>query len=920
MFRQNKAARVLSPAIALALLVPAIHAPLALAQEDAADLEEIIVTGSRGRPRTVSDSPVPVDVFGAEDIEAISYTDTNDIIKTLVPSFNIARQPISDGATFIRPAELRGLPTDKTLVLVNSKRRHRAALVAIGGSGTQGPDMATIPAVAIQNIEVLRDGAAAQYGSDAIAGVINFLLKDNREGGSVTIDGGQYHEGDGRSTTVQGNIGLPLGDNGFISISGEFHESDQTTRAEQYCGSWFCLDPSNPTYNSFNNTASFFTGAFAKDNPVNTSNIDGLEQTRLDYGLDQTFLGNINLANIGDGDVVQPWGQPDADAARVFFNAGIELNDSNELYGFGNLSESSSNGSFFYRYPYNGTIEELREPDGSIYFPLEKHPGGFTPRFFGEVFDISLTGGIRGEMDNGLTYDFSARNGESEIQYTLSNTINPSMGPDSPISFRPGDLINSETQLQADFTYELDNGALLAFGASWMDESYEVVEGEFDSYNAGPYSLQDPHGFCSDDVAIVTRSKDDRLNPSPTGNTPTAAGMEVIANGSSLDCSNRWDPVYTVVGVGSNGFPGYSPEFSDVYARNSAAVYGDISGDVTDNLFLQGAVRYEDYDDFDAELVWKLAGKLDVTDTFGIRASIGTAFRAPTPGQQGTTNVSTRLPQGFPVATGLFPAGGPIAQALGAVPLKPELSDNYTIGFTAEVSNIDLTVDFYRIDVQDRTQAVSTRDVSTDPTSGSAYENYLALSNAGVVGAESIGGVFYFANGFNTSTQGLDVVATTPIEWGDMGTTTLTASFNFTENKFDTDPSDYLNAENQFDFENFDPNWRGVITARHELNQLTLIGRVSYYGESINSNASSTLRDVSKITSFQTFDPVWYTDIEAQFRFNDMFRLSFGGRNILDEYPARDSIGDYCCGRLYSSGTGMDWQGAYYYGRLSVDF
>ncbi len=875
MFRQNKAARVLSPAIALALLVPAIHAPLALAQEDAADLEEIIVTGSRGRPRTVSDSPVPVDVFGAEDIEAISYTDTNDIIKTLVPSFNIARQPISDGATFIRPAELRGLPTDKTLVLVNSKRRHRAALVAIGGSGTQGPDMATIPAVAIQNIEVLRDGAAAQYGSDAIAGVINFLLKDNREGGSVTIDGGQYHEGDGRSTTVQGNIGLPLGDNGFISISGEFHESDQTTRAEQYCGSWFCLDPSNPTYNTF---------------------IQNGREDRIAYATDPDFLSNIYLANIGDGDVVQPWGQPDAEAARVFFNAGIELNDSNELYGFGNWSESSSNGSFFYRYPYNGTIEELREPDGSIYFPLEKHPGGFTPRFFGEVFDISLTGGIRGEMDNGLTYDFSARSGESEIQYTLSNTINPSMGPESPVSFRPGDLINSETQLQADFTYELDNGALFAFGASWMDESYEVVQGEEVSYRAGPYATPDPHGFCNDD------------------GTETARGMEVIAGGSSLDCSNSADPVYRVVGVGSNGFPGYSPEFSDVYARNSAAVYGDISGDVTDNLFLQGAVRYEDYDDFDAELVWKLAGKLDVTDTFGIRASIGTAFRAPTPGQQGTTNVSTRLPQGFPVATGLFPAGGPIAQALGAVPLTPELSDNYTIGFTAEVSNIDLTVDFYRIDVQDRTQAVSTRSVSTDPTSGSAYENYLALSNAGVVGAESIGGVFYFANGFNTSTQGMDVVATTPIEWGDMGTTTLTASFNFTENKFDTDPSDYLNAENQFDFENFDPNWRGVITARHDVNALTLIGRVSYYGESTNSNTGgSPLR-------YQTLDPVWYTDIEAQFRFNDMFRLSFGGRNILDEYPDRDSISDYCCGRLYSSGTGMDWQGAYYYGRLSVDF
>ncbi len=898
MFRQQKTARFLSPAIALALMAPAVYAPVALAQEDAADLEEIIVTGARGRPRTVSDSPVPIDVFDASDIEAISYTDTNDIIKTLVPSFNISRQPISDGASFIRPAELRGLPTDKTLVLINSKRRHRAALVAIGGSGTQGPDMATIPAVAIQNIEVLRDGAAAQYGSDAIAGVINFLLKDNREGGSVSIDSGQYHEGDGGSTTVQGNIGLPLGDNGFLSISGEFYEAAQTTRAEQYCNSWFCLDQGNPEFNNFGGSRggelgtrrSYATGADARG---------------------QTYLANINLANIGDGDVVQPWGQPDAEAARVFFNAGIDLDGNNELYGFGNFSDSTSNGSFFYRYPYNGTIEELREPDGSIYFPLEIHPGGFTPRFFGDVRDMSVVGGVRGEMDSGLGYDFSVRTGESEIQYTLSNTINPSMGPDSPTSFRPGDLINAETQLQADFTYDLDNGALFAFGASWMDESYDVVQGEEVSYRQGPYALPDPWGFCN-------AGPDGQLTGTGAyaDNTPTARGMEVIAGGSTLDCASGSDAVFRAVGVGSNGFPGYSPEFSDVYERNSYALYGDLSGDVTDELFLQAAVRYEDYEDFDAEIVWKLAGQLDVTDNFGLRASIGTAFRAPTPGQQGTTNVSTRLPAGFPVATGLFPAGGPIAQALGAVPLKPEKSDNYTIGFTAQVlDTIDVTVDFYRIDVQDRTQAISTLDVSSSDDdqadNTAAWQNFVKLRDAGVAGANSIGGVFYFTNGFNTSTQGMDVVATTPIEWGEMGTTILTASFNYTENSFDTDPSEYLNAEARFDFENFDPNWRGVITARHEVNQLTLIGRLSYYGESINSQNGTT---------FQTFDPIWYTDIEGQYRFNDMFRLSVGARNVWDEYPAQDSIGDYCCGRLYSSATGMDWQGAYYYGRLTVDF
>ena len=188
---------------------------------------------------------------------------------------------------------------------------------------------------------------------------------------------------------------------------------------------------------------------------------------------------------------------------------------------------------------------------------------------------MSIVGGIRGEWNNGLTYDFSARHGENEIQYTLANTINPSMGRASPKSFRPGDLINEETQFQADFTYEMENEVLLAFGATYLDEAYEVVEGEPDSYRAGPHSLSDPFGFCN-------------------GSSPTAAGSAVIANGSTLNCADSDDPVYTVVGVGSNGFPGYSPQFSDKYERSSYALYADASKDVTDSLFLQGAVRYED--------------------------------------------------------------------------------------------------------------------------------------------------------------------------------------------------------------------------------------------------------------------------------------------------------------------------------------
>ncbi|MEX0964785.1 MAG: TonB-dependent receptor [Pseudohongiellaceae bacterium] len=873
MKHRKKSAHILTAAIVVASSMSTTVVAQNSSGAAADQIEEVIVTGARGRPRTVSDSPVPVDVFSAADLEAVSFTDTNDVLRTLVPSYNVSRQPISDGGTFIRPAQLRGMPTDKTLVLVNSKRRHRAALVSIGGSGTQGPDIATIPVAAIKNVEVLRDGAAAQYGSDAIAGVINFILKDASDGVSFTIDGGEFSEGDGTASTLTGNIGFPLGDSGFLSLSAEVSEADATTRAVQYCESWFCVDPSLPGYNP---TASY-----------------------TQYTEDPAFQAGVPAANTGPGDVVQPWGQPNTEAVRFFFNSGFQIDADTEAYAFGSYSSSETDGGFFYRYPENGTIEDLREPDGSIYSPLEKFPGGFTPRFFGEVIDMSLVGGIRGEFENGLAYDFSARGGNSEVQYTLNNTINPSMGPDSPTEFLPGDLINTELQFQADFSYEFDSDLaspiLLAFGASYMDESYEVVEGGVNSYVAGPYATPDPWGFCNDD------------------GTSTAAGAAVITGGSSLNCADSSDPAFTVVGVGANGFPGYSPQFSDLYERDSFAFYGDVSADITDAFFLQGALRYEDYSDFDSEIVGKVAAKYDLNDTFALRGSFGTGFRAPTPGQQGTVNVSTRLPNGFPVATGLFPAGGPVAGALGATPLEPETSTNYTLGLTASLDNLSFTLDFYRIDVADRTNAVSTRDVSTDPASGSAYTNYLALRDAGVAGAESIGGVFYFTNAFDTITEGMDIVATYPLQWSNGSTTSLSVSLNYNETEFDSDPSAFLNAENQFDFENDDANWRGVFTAQHTMGDLTLIGRANWYGEYENSNAGTPL-------VVQTFDPITLIDFEGQYRISDMFKVSLGARNAFDEYPERDLISDFCCGRIYSSGTAVSWQGSYYYMRLNAEF
>ena len=909
----RKLSSFLLSASALALGLTGFSA-VAQAQGSDDEIEEIVVSGLRGKPRSAVDSAVPVDTFNADQIDAVAAIDTVDVLQTLVPSYNVGRQPISDGATFIRPAELRGLPSHHTLVLINGKRRHRASLVSIGGSGTQGPDVATIPSVALQSVEVLRDGASSQYGSDAIAGVINFNLKSNSEGFDLRLGAGEMMEGDGSDYQVQANLGLPLGENGFLSISGEVSEADFSERAEAYCDSWFCVDPNNPRFADFQ-ASNPYRAAFALGDPSivppGTLTAEELAYlTPLMQGYpDPSQPLNPHNASV-QGANVMPWGQPNNEAARFFYNAGIEMDNGMELYSFGNYSDSKGDGSFFYRYPDNGTIELVRNADGSLYFPLEQFPGGFTPRFEGEVEDMSVAAGLRGGSET-FTWDVSARYGSNEIDYRLFNTINPSMGSASPTDFRPGALQNEEMQLQADFSNEFDIGwespLVLAYGVSYMDETYNVHQSDDPaSYEAGPHALPDPYGFCTTET-----------NPDGTPNyaarTLTPAG---IATGAAIDCTRAADAVYTVVGVGSNGFPGYSPEFSEEYNRDSYAVYADVSGDVTENFFVQAAIRFEDYSDFGNETVGKIAARYRVSDAFAIRGSVGTGFRAPTPGQQGTTNVSTRLPNGFPVATGLFPASGTVAQALGATPLDAETSTSFTLGFTAETDRLSLTVDFYQIEIDDRFNSISTLDVSTDPTAGDAYDNYLALVAAGVVGAESIGGVFYFTNAFDSKTTGVDVVASYPIEWSGGSETTLQLAFNYNENSLESDASDFLNDEDRFDFENFDPNVRWNLTAFHTMGDWSFMGRVRYFGEAENSNNNGNP------LNFQTFDPTMFLDLEANWQLNDNWRFTLGAQNILDEYPdatARE-IGDYCCGRIYPSGTVVPWQGGYIYGRVGVTF
>jgi iron complex outermembrane receptor protein len=860
----------------------------------------IVITGTRTEGRSITDSPVPVDVLTAEAIEDISFTDTNDVIKTLIPSYTIARQPISDGATFIRPAALRGLASDKTLVLVNSKRRHRAALVSIGGSGTQGPDISTIPASALKTVEILRDGAAAQYGSDAIAGVMNFILKDTPSGGEIQFQAGGYGEGDGEDVMIAANIGLPLGDAGFINISVEGTSAQPTNRGMEWA-----IQRGNT--NGVNwQQGSFDVATFLAANPTYAALFGSGE--------------NFDTAN------VQLWGQPESEAIRTFFNAGYQLSDTMELYGFANYSNSQSDGDFNYRSPVAGiNTSRIRTQTGAIFQYLTNYPAGRTPRFGGNVVDYSFTGGIKGEFTPEFFYDFSGRYGKDEIHYTLWNTVNPSLGNLSPTSFSPGALISDEFALNADFVYAmpvafLANPLDIGFGAEYRDEGYEIVPGEEASWIAGPYALQDPWNFCSNEAAVATR-------------TATPAG--IAAGVTTLNCQTASDPVYTQMAVGSDGFPGNNPAYSGSLNRDSYAAYVDFAADVTNDLFVDLALRYENFSDFGETFDYKLAGRWKMTPDINLRASVGTGFRAPTPGQLSTINVSTRFPAGEPVAVGLFPATNPVSQFLGAEELKPETSTNYSVGATGSFGGFDVTLDFYQIDLEDQFYATATINVDAAIRA--------ALLAAGVPGADTIGGVNFFQNAFDSKTEGVDLVVSYDADWGAIGETTFTTSVNY--NRFSIEQVNIANLffeEDVFDFENGAPEIRGVFTAQHEYGPFTGLFRASYYGDYTVSNCLTGNGSDGFTCRTDADDPLnnrpptaypqglakqdmpaeMLFDLEFGWDVNDSLAVAVGVRNILDTYPKEGDpyLQETTNGRIYRSDSIVDWQGSFYYVRAKQSF
>ena len=839
---------VTSVIASLAFIVDSAVAEESGQQASSGPIEEVVVVGSRRRDRSASDSPVPVDVIGGDDFLAHGSTDMDELVAALVPSYNVAQEPISDAATFIRPATLRSLPPDATLVLVNGKRRHRAAVIALLGAGisggSQGPDLSAIPAIALDRLEVLRDGASAQYGSDAIAGIMNFVLKEDSQGATMEGKWGTHFEGDGSAMTIAANVGLPLSSLGFANLSFEWKESDPTSRSAQ------------------------------------RGDAQG-------------------LIDAGNGDVRQPaaqiWGAPEISGDfKLFGNFGIDLGNGSEAYAFGNWAERQVEGGFYYRNPHtrggvfrgpvleDGTatvkVADLT-PDGSgncpvvrivgnspdsaalaairsdpnCYSLIERFPGGFTPQFGGYVHDLSLAGGVRGNLDSGWFYDMSATVGRSNAQFYIYNTINPQLlwqRNEIDTYYEAGAYTETDRVVNFDLSKPFDSdsfGAVnVAVGLEYRDETFRIDNGEPNSFYIDP-NLE--HGLASQGF-----------------------------------------------GVGSNGFPGFQPGDAGENTVRSFAAYVDLESNVSENLLLGGAMRYENYADFGNTLDGKIAARLQVGYNLAIRGAVSTGFRVPTAGQANLRNVTTEFNMGFLSDIATLPPTNPIAQQKGAKALTPEESVNTTLGVVFDVGGVDVTVDYYRIEIEDRISFTSRFNLT--------QADIDALLAAGVSDASSFTSVRFFSNLQTVEASGIDVVATWPFSLGS-GSSNLTFAGNWSGVELTKFNSEFTSENRRLQIEHGRPESRFTLTWTHSQGRWRLMARARHYGEFYDAPTND-----GSVAFYP--DPSLVFDAEVAVDATASLSLLFGVQNAFDEYPSTNPHGEVA-GLVYPEQSPFGFNGGFYY-------
>ena len=844
-------------------------------------VQEVVVVGSRAEPRSVTSSAVPVDVISSADLATQGDPDFTNQLRAVVPSFNVNTQPISDAASVIRPANLRNLAPDHTLVLVNGKRRHRAAVIAWLGNGiadgSQGPDLSVIPSIALRQVEVLRDGASAQYGSDAIAGVMNFQLKDAASGGSMEFRMGRHFDentgdgntcgmlgtscngidGYGQAYAFAGNAGLPLGQNGFANFSLEYGNAEPTNRAIQRndaaglraAGNTAVRNPAQvwgapkveDDLKMFGNFGYLFDNGlqwYAHNNYA-TKKVTGGFYFRNPNTRGSVFSGDGG-ATLLVGDVLAANGQGSANCPEVAI-----IDNAPDPVAFGQVTADPN--CFTFHQPFEGA------PDGL--------PGGFTPQFGGDVEDVSLVTGLRGFMANGLNWDTSVSWGRNTVDTFIFDTVNASLGPDSPSRFSPNLLQQTEVGLNLDLSYAVSDMVNVAGGAEWRREQYHLGAGDSDSWAIGPYASQ---GFSS----------------------------------------------------GSNGYNGTRPENSGSWNRGNVAVYGDIELNApADAWTLGAAVRLEDFEDFGTTMNSKLSGRYALTEAFAVRGAISSGFRAPTPGQQNAFNVTTEFDFdiGDLVNNGTVPSTNPAAALRGGMPLQPEKSINYSVGSVVDTGEFTFTADYFRINVSDRLSITKNFSLTGDETA--------ALIAAGFAEAANLQRFRFFVNDFATKTEGVDFVTTyAPEALG--SNTVFSAVFNYTSTNVTAFTSDTIDDDRRSALERGLPETRWNFAVNHTADRWSLLTRLSFYGqywdrEDARTWAAETLGDSNMSALYGLYSGKALVDIELGIPIGEFVKVSFGGQNILNAYPEINPLAAVGTGNNYGQFSPFGFNGAYYYGRMN---
>ena len=831
----NKSSRTLAAIVSSVLAAAAAPAVMA-AQGQKDELENIVVTGTRVADRSATETAVPVDIVSAEALANVGVTELNQALSAALPSYNFPRPGLADGTDTIRPATLRGLAPDQTLVLLNSKRRHAASLVNVNGTigrGAAAVDLNTIPTAAVGAIEVLRDGASAQYGSDAIAGVINVRLRDDADGGDVTLSYGARESSyeapvsapsgttglpptwtapskvnrsvsDGETTTVSGWKGFALGDAGFLTVAAEYKDQARTER-----DGW----------------------DFRQQYPLVNGAYDPREQT-------------INRYNAW-------YGEPELEQLTFFANGGYDLANGARLYGWASYQDRDARSGGFFR-----RANDARNV-------IEIYPDGFLPIIAPEVTDYSLAVGTTWnwgdwEMDTSLVY------GYNEMEFTIENTLNRSLGVDSPTRFDAGGF--DYDQLVFNFSgvrqYEvswLDSPLNVATGVEARQENYSISAGEPDSYRNGGVLLN---------------------------GRPTASGAQV--------------------------FPGFRPENAVDEDRTAIGAYIDLEANVTDKLLASVALRAEDYSDFGSNLSGKLAGRYDFNESFALRGSVQNGFRAPSLQQQYFATTSTNFINGVPYDITTFPATDPVAEALGAQPLDAETSVNFSLGAVFNLSAVTITIDAYRIDIDDRI-------VLSENLTQANVRQY--LESLGFVG---IGGGRFFINGVNTETQGVDIVANWPWDTEGAGKFdfTVVANWNSTDvtkvpqtEELDalSPPPPLFARVNVLTFEEGTPQEKYAAVVNWSLDRFGATARATYYGEVLDPGTTEALDfDLGAAT---------LVDLEGRFQVTEKIKIALGAENVFDEYPDAYPVSRNTTGNTpFTNYSPFGRSGRFIYGRVSIGF